>query len=116
MAKIHVYRTYRFVDKDPVIDRCRTVLQDEDLFNRLSVVSELSGVSYGTLANWFHGNTRKPQFATLAAVATSIGYQLDFSKVRSLNDLETELKKARDWAAKQPKQRKRAKKRKNGKA
>lgn len=116
MAKISVYRTYRFIDKDPIIDKARTVLQDENLINHLGTVAELSGVARGTLVNWFMGGTKRPQFATLAAVATSIGYDLGFSKTRSLEDIDAELKKAREWAKRNPKpKRKRAKKHKNGK-
>lgn len=117
MAKITVYRTYRFIDKDPIIDKARTVLQDEKLISRLSVVAELSGVSRGTLDNWFNGDTKRPQFATIAAVATSIGYEVGFSKARTISDYVAEIQKAREWAKRNPKpKRKRAKKHKNGKA
>jgi len=29
MAKLTIYRTYRFLDKDPLIDAMRTVVRDE---------------------------------------------------------------------------------------
>ena len=66
-----IYRTYRFVDKDPVIDVLRTAQQDAKV--KPSAIATASGVSSSTLHNWWHGRTRKPQFATVVAVARSIG-------------------------------------------
>lgn len=116
MAKITVYRTYRFIDKDPIIDKARTVLQDEKLISRLNDVAQLSGVSRTTLDNWFNGDTKRPQFATVAAVATSIGYEVGFSKARIISDFDYELRRAREWNARNnPKpKRKKAKAKKKG--
>ena len=72
MAKVHIYRTYRFIDKDPIIDAVRTVVQTEHLKN--SAVHQISGVAAATLDNWFNGSTRKPQNSTVCAVTTSLGY------------------------------------------
>ena len=72
MAKVHVYRTYRFIDKDPIIDAVRTVVQAEHLKN--SAVHQISGVATATLDNWFDGATRQPRNSTVAAVTTSLGY------------------------------------------
>jgi DNA-binding phage protein len=65
------YRTYNFVDKDPVIDQLRTAM--EDTAHTIGHLSDESGVSTTTLYNWFDGETRRPQFATVAAVATAMG-------------------------------------------
>ena len=65
------YRTYVFTDKDPIIDYTRTAV--EDSHNSYGKISELSGVSTTTLYNWYHGKTRRPQFATAAAVLMSCG-------------------------------------------
>ena len=66
-----LYRTYRFVDKDPVIDVLRTAQQDAKV--KPAKIAAASGVSTSTIHGWFHGKTRKPQFATVVAVARSIG-------------------------------------------
>lgn len=68
------YRTYRFRDKDPVIDLLRTVIQDLDI--SYTKVSAQSGVSTTTLYNWFNGPTRRPQHCAVQAVARSLHYEL----------------------------------------
>jgi hypothetical protein len=83
-----------------VIDRVRTILQDENLFKRLGIVHEISGVSASTLHNWFHGDTRNPQHHTVAAVVTSLGYQEQFVKAKEI-DIDKEIEVARAWLAKQ---------------
>jgi len=65
------YRTYSFVDKDPIIDIMRTLAQDSK--RSYLEISDTSGVSTTTLYNWFHGATRRPQFCTIAAVAGALG-------------------------------------------
>ena len=66
-----LYRTYVFRDKDPVIDVLRTAKDDSKA--KTSAIAETSGVSPSTIHNWFMGKTRKPQFATVVAVARAIG-------------------------------------------
>jgi transcriptional regulator with XRE-family HTH domain len=71
---LKLYKSYMFKDKDPIIDRMRTILSDEGL--KASEACELSGISPTTLHNWFKGETRRPQFATVMALARSIGYDV----------------------------------------
>lgn len=66
-----VYRTYSFVDKDPIIDVMRTLTQDSKLSYKQ--ISEASDVSMQTLYNWFHGDVKRPKFCTIAAVAGALG-------------------------------------------
>lgn len=68
---ISPYRHYNFVDKDPAIDLSRTAVEDSGLSYR--EISETSGVSTTTLYNWYHGKTRRPQFATMAEVLLTCG-------------------------------------------
>jgi transcriptional regulator with XRE-family HTH domain len=89
---LHLYRSYMFKDKDPVIDRIRTIVEDEGL--SYSEIHTISGVSTSTLSNWFDGETRKPQYATIAAVTYSLGYKQEFVKAKRV-DYEKELEKAR---------------------
>ena len=107
MAKwARIYRTYQYLDKNPVVDRVRTIVQDEGLFTKLGIVHELSNVSKATLHGWFHGSTRNPQHHTVAAVVTALGYEEQFVKKKDL-DIERERKRAADWTEKQPKRPKR---------
>ena len=68
------YRSYSFKDKDPIIDKVRTMVKDEKV--SVQATSDLSGVSVGTIHNWFSGNTRRPQHATVMAVIRGLGYDL----------------------------------------
>jgi len=65
------YRSYVFRTKDPVIDILRTAVKDSGL--SYVKLSEASGVSAGTLSNWFSGPTKRPQFASVNAIARSLG-------------------------------------------
>jgi transcriptional regulator with XRE-family HTH domain len=65
------YTTYNFVDKDPVIDVLRTAKREAKVNNK--ELSVKSNVSASTLGNWFGGKTKRPQFATVAAVAVALG-------------------------------------------
>jgi transcriptional regulator with XRE-family HTH domain len=116
MAELRVYRTYRYIDKNPVIDRVRTLVQDEGLFKKLGIVHEISGVATSTLNNWFHGETKNPQHGTIAAVITSLGYREEFIRDHDI-DIEKERKVAADWLERQGKNNKiKKKKRTNGHA
>lgn len=77
---IAVYKSYSFRDKDPIIDKLRTILDDEHI--DWGDAAELSGVSYSTLVNWFMGATKRPQFATLNAIGRAIGYDLEYVRRR----------------------------------
>jgi hypothetical protein len=111
---LRTYRTCSYIDKNPVIDKMRTLIQDEGLIKKLSIVHEISGVSTSTLDNWFNGTTRSPQHATIAAVITSLGYKEEFVKEKDI-DIEKERKVAADWLEKQEKKTQpKSKKRTNG--
>lgn len=88
---LQLYRSYVFKDKDPVIDRIRTIVSDEGLSYK--DIHIISGVSTATMHNWFEGETRRPQYATIAAVTSSLGYKQEFVKAKSV-DFEKEIKKA----------------------
>lgn len=61
------YKTYRFKDKDPVIDLLRTAIQVAGV--SYQEVADGIGMSASTLYAWFHGETRRPQHASVQAVA-----------------------------------------------
>ena len=123
MARVQIYRTYNWIDKDPIIDAVRTVVKSgEKLKNNM--VHQISGVSTTTLDNWFDGATRKPQNSTITAVTSSLGYvrrdsfnpdgsvAIGFVKRRNLN-YQDEIEKQADFLLKQgvkPKKKRRKKK------
>ena len=73
------YRTYSFKDKDPAIDALRTIVADEGV--SYTDIYASSGVTTRTLWGWFHGATRRPQHATIMAVAIALGYNYKLVKV-----------------------------------
>lgn len=76
---IPVYGAYNFVDKDPIIDEMRTIMQKENLSS--GRVQELGGPSAATIEGWFGGKTRRPQHATAMAFIRACGY--DYRLVRT---------------------------------
>lgn len=70
--RVRLYKTYLFKDKDPVIDELRTIMQDSHASKY--DVAGASGVSVTCLTGWFGGPTRRPQHATVKAVAKALGY------------------------------------------
>lgn len=68
------YKSYSFIDKDPIIDQVRTLIADEG--ESYLQIHDMSGVSVSTLYNWFRGETRRPQYASVMAVVRSLGYDL----------------------------------------
>src|SRR4051812_4516259 len=97
---IRLYRTYSFINKNPVIDKVRTLLQEEGLFKQLGAVADISTVGRGTLDKWFHGDTKNPQHHTIAAVITSLGYEEQFVKQTKI-DIEAERKKGKAFSERQ---------------
>lgn len=65
------YKSYMFREKDPIIDALRTAVSDSQM--TYTEIHADSGVSKSTIHNWFGGKTRRPQFATVSAVARSLG-------------------------------------------
>jgi predicted transcriptional regulator len=67
----HLYRTYGYrLDRDPVMGVLQKARLEAEI--KVSEVQRDTGVSHSTIANWDSGKTRKPQFATVVAVARSI--------------------------------------------
>ena len=68
------YKSYSFIDKDPIIDRMRTIVRDSGVSYK--EIRNRSGVTVGCVRGWFDGETRRPMHATVAAVAQCLGYDL----------------------------------------
>lgn len=77
---MRIYQSYSFIDKDPVIDKVRTAIQKEKI--SYAQIEAISGVTDATLRNWFEGKTRRPQYATVAAVFRAMGYEAQWQKPR----------------------------------
>ena len=77
---LRIYKSYNFVDKDPIIDYTRTRVFAQ---GGPSKISKASGVTATTLYNWYGGKTRRPQFATIAAVLLACGETtLDLRRIK----------------------------------
>lgn len=86
-------RSYNFIDKDPEIDRFRTLRQKDHLKdNDLAVCA---GLANSTVKAMFGGKTRKPQHATFAKMAGAMGYKYELVRADK-PDYETEIPKARE--------------------
>jgi transcriptional regulator with XRE-family HTH domain len=72
------YKSYNFINKDPVVDRLRTIIADEGM--KYKEIHEASGVSMTTMWGWFKGKTRRPTHAAVAAVAATMGYSFALTK------------------------------------
>lgn len=85
-----MYDTYRFKDKDPIIDICRTCVEIYATLHNLTFskaitsLSRSSNVSEGCMWGWFAGNTRYPRFATIVAVVHATGREVKVGN-QSLN-------------------------------
>lgn len=69
-----LYRTYLFLDKDPVIDQMKTALDTSQM--SIPAIAEKSGLAEGTLRNWFYGETLRPQFSSVQAFYRAIGWEM----------------------------------------
>ena len=113
MANFRMYRTYRWLprEKNPVLDKLRTIAQDEGVYKDLKALHEISGVSVGALNGWWHGDTINPQHGTIMAVLTSLGYEERFEKTKTIN-VEDERKAGKAWLKKRDEEREKPKPRK----
>jgi len=75
---LKLYKSYIFKEKDPVIDQLRTVVQDSK--KSYGEIHALSGVSVSAINGWFNGVTKRPQFATVNAVASALGQEFKLTK------------------------------------
>lgn len=80
-----MYHSYSFVGKDPVIERLRQMIHEKGW--DYAEVASRSGVNVSTLYTWFYGNVRLPRFATVAAVARALGYEITFASETMTMDL-----------------------------
>jgi hypothetical protein len=107
MATVRIqrrFRTYQFRNKNPIIDKMRTVAQDEGLYSKKqrNILHHISGVATSTYNAMWDGETISPNHKTIAAFFTSLGYEESWRKSRKIN-IEEELELAKEWADKENK-------------
>jgi transcriptional regulator with XRE-family HTH domain len=86
-------RSYNFLDKDPEIDRFRTIYQKEHI--KESDLAVLAGLSASTVKSMFGGKTCRPQHATFAKMAGAMGYEYGLQREKE-PDYAKEIPVARD--------------------
>ena len=73
---------YRFFkegkEKDPMIAQLQTILQRKGNLSpaQIRLLSDKSGVGYGTIWGWFYGPTRNPHVVTMRFVAEAAGARI----------------------------------------
>jgi hypothetical protein len=109
------YRCYNWKNKNPVIDKVRTILQDEGLYSKKTrqVLHQLSGVAVATYDGWFEGETKDPKHTTIMATLAALGYEEQFVKANEI-DVDKELDAAAKWRERQEAEREKVKAQPNG--
>ena len=87
-------RSYNFIDKDPEIDRFRTLWQKEHI--KEADLAVLSGLAGSTVNNMFGGVTRQPRHSTFAKMAGALGYKYELVRDGDAPNYEKEIPKARE--------------------
>jgi transcriptional regulator with XRE-family HTH domain len=83
--RLQMYKAYtiRNGEKDPVIHQIHTMLDDTGA--DYSQAAEASGVSRTTIVEWIEGDTMRPKYCTIAAVAGALGYETRFVKANAVS-------------------------------
>lgn len=69
-----IYPSYLFEAHDPILDAVDTMIADAGV--TYTFITEKSGVTQNTLRNWNRRKTKRPQFATVAAVVRACGGEI----------------------------------------
>jgi hypothetical protein len=92
-GRLWLTRSYNFIDKDPEIDRFRTLWQKDRI--KEADLAVLAGLAGSTVHNMFGGKTRRPQHATFAKMAGAMGYKYDLVR-DDKPEYDSEIEKARE--------------------
>lgn len=60
-VRVLVRRTYNWIDKDPVVDKCMALVKKRGLQGRYGRLGLLTGMSSSTFKAWDMGATKEPQ-------------------------------------------------------
>ena len=67
-------REYRFIDKDPICDVLRTVIQNDG--RSPSAIAREARLADETVLNLLYGTTRKPRNTTVSLIFMACGYTI----------------------------------------
>lgn len=85
-TRSRVYGAYRFVDKEPIIDETRTLLEDvfgQRVNNKIfRKIQDSGGPTVGCLQGWFFGDIRRPKNETIEATGRAIGYRRKWVRMK----------------------------------
>ena len=87
-TKGKVYGSYNFIDKDPVLDIMRSLVDLEAKQRGVSFdqvllsMADKTGLSYGCYVGWFYGKTISPRFANLQRSAHYLGVEFTASATK----------------------------------
>lgn len=65
------YKSYMWVDKDPILNAIKATISEKKV--KFSQINEAGGPTVKTLKAWNSGNVRRPQFTTVAATTRALG-------------------------------------------
>ena len=86
-------RSFNFVDKDPEIDKFRTLYQKTRI--KEDDLAALAGLSTSTVKNMFGGKTRRPQHVTYMKLAGALGKEYAIVDSRD-PDFDKEIPRAKE--------------------
>ena len=73
-----LYKSYVFRNKDPVIDELRTMVADaygRTGYKAYQQIEADGGPSITCMTNWFEGDTKRPQSASVEAAGRALGFK-----------------------------------------
>ncbi len=77
--KLKPYRSYRFVDHDPMMDKVVIAVENSGLTKSQIFKGNITPTTYG---NWKKHRTKRPQHATLAATAGAVGLRFELRQAK----------------------------------
>jgi transcriptional regulator with XRE-family HTH domain len=92
-GSLWLHRSYNNVEKDPEVDRFRTIFQGSRI--KEADLAVLAGLAGSTVKNMFGGKTRRPQHTTFGKMAGALGYKYDLVPDHDVN-FDKEIPRARE--------------------
>lgn len=67
--------TYRFLDKDPIVDEIRTIYQGKYSQWSMAALAAKARLAPSTVGKIFAGDTKRPQNRTVDAILDALGFE-----------------------------------------
>jgi transcriptional regulator with XRE-family HTH domain len=87
-------RSYNFIDKNPEIDRFRTIYQRQHI--KEADLAAMAGCAVSTVKNMFGGITRDPKHSTFAKLAGAMRYKYVLEEDDNRPNYDREIPKAHE--------------------